>query len=59
MTLDIDRITKLLKELADYPHGKDGQHYHHSLTDANHAEVLAVLELLVAHSSGIQPCLGS
>lgn len=39
------RIRALLRELATYTHGKDGTHYHHSLTDRDHAEVLAVLAL--------------
>jgi hypothetical protein len=36
----------LLRELASYEHGKDGEHFTHSLTDTDHATVTRLLAVL-------------
>ena len=39
------RVRALLQVLANYPHGKSGTHFWHSLDTATYKEVLAIMEL--------------
>lgn len=43
---ELTRVRRLLGTLAEYPHGKEGRHWMHSLTEVDYQEVKSLLDTL-------------